>query len=256
VPAEYAGKRLGWREFQRVAEEESGQELGWFFEQWVRSSAWADYKIAGQECAGNGGAFDCTVRVRREGTMRMPVTVAARFEDGTEQRATTDRLADENVLRFRAASRLATAVVEPDSAVVMAQAPPPGAAELAEQINALPWTGAGDDALKLYPKLREAGARGEDVPLKVAILLYDGRHYAEALEAFGELEQSKTSMMRFTALVWQGHLLDLLGRRADAIAKYKAALATPGEPKMQHSQYQMTLDKKWVEERIRTPFTR
>jgi len=35
---EYGGKQLSWRDFQRVAEQESCQDLGWFFEQWVRSS--------------------------------------------------------------------------------------------------------------------------------------------------------------------------------------------------------------------------
>jgi hypothetical protein len=35
---DYAGKRLGWRELQRIAEAEAGQNLGWFFEDWVRTS--------------------------------------------------------------------------------------------------------------------------------------------------------------------------------------------------------------------------
>jgi aminopeptidase N len=130
---EYAGKRLGWREFQHVAEQESGQDLDWFFERWARSPEYAGYRIAGQACS-NGY---CTVRIQKTGTMYMPVTVAARFEDGTEQRAVTERLADEEVLRFLSESPLKTVVIEPDSAVVLAQPLP----DLLDRIRALPWTG-------------------------------------------------------------------------------------------------------------------
>lgn len=61
---------------------------------------------------------------------------------------------------------------------------------------------------------------------------------------------------RFMGLVWQGHLLDLLGRRTEAVASYQQALKVPGEPSMQHSQYNLVIDKQWVEQRLKTPFER
>jgi len=112
---EYSGKRLGWREFQKIAEQESGQDLEWFFEQWVRSPAFAAYEVAGQ-ASSNGVS---TVRIQKTGTMHLPVTVAAQFEDGTEQRAVTERLAEAETLRFRAASPLTNVVLEPDSSVIL-----------------------------------------------------------------------------------------------------------------------------------------
>jgi aminopeptidase N len=48
---EYAGKGLGWREFERIAELQSGQQLGWFFEAWVRSSGAVFYRVAAKDCA-------------------------------------------------------------------------------------------------------------------------------------------------------------------------------------------------------------
>jgi hypothetical protein len=55
--------------------------------------------------------------------MRMPVTVLARFEGGSEQRARADRPADVDVLTFRARTPLQDVVVEPESAIALIAAP-------------------------------------------------------------------------------------------------------------------------------------
>jgi hypothetical protein len=120
---EFAGRRLGWREFQRVAEAETGQDLGWFFEQWVRSSKTANYHVTDSTCSGTASGHTCTVTVQALGRMRMPVSVLARFADGSEQRARTDRLADVDVLTFRARAPLMDVVIEPESAIVLIAAP-------------------------------------------------------------------------------------------------------------------------------------
>jgi tetratricopeptide (TPR) repeat protein len=250
---DYAGRQLGWREFQRVSEMESGQDLGWFFEEWVRSPESADYRVAGQECSPSGGKFECAVRVERLGAMRMPVTVAARFEDGSEQRARTDRLADMDELRFEADSALKSVVVEPDAAVALAEAPSRAQSALMSKVNEMPWTGAGEAALEAYHQARELKIDDENTWVKLGLLLYDGRYYPEALEVTTRLTGTD---YRFAALVWQGHLLDLLGRRAEAVASYQEALKVPGSPSMKHSQYNLVIDKQWVEERLKTPFER
>jgi hypothetical protein len=252
---DYAGKQLGWREFQRIAEIESGQDLDWVFEAWVRSSATAAYTVAGQECAPAGQGFDCTVRVERVGTLRMPVNVAARFEDGSEQRFQTDRWADLDEIKFAAKSPIKEAVIDPEGAVAMAEVLPQAQRELTKKVIQMPWTGAGEAALDAYRQAREMKIQDESVWFKLGLLLYDGRHYQEALEAMTQAGVSDSDW-RFAALVWQGHLLDLLGRRSEAVARYQEALKVPGARSMQHSQYNMIIDKKWVEERLKTPFER
>jgi tetratricopeptide (TPR) repeat protein len=252
---EYAGKQLGWREFQRISEIESGQDLDWFFEEWVRSSGSADYRVAGQECSPAGRLFDCTVRVERLGVMQMPVTVAALFQDGSEQRARTERLADLDELRFRAKSPLKEVEVEPDSAVVLVEAPPLAQRELMAKVSQMPWTGVGEAALEAYRQARKLKIEDAGTWAKLGLVLYDGRYYPEALEAMTRLGGSDSDW-RFTALVWQGHLLDLLGRRAEALARYQEALKVPGSPSMEHGQYNLIINKQWVEERLKTPFER
>ena len=252
---EYAGKQLGWREFQRVAEIESGQDLNWFFEEWVRSSGSANYRVAGQECLLAGGLFNCTVRVERLGMMRMPVTVSARFEDGSEQRAQTERLADLDELKFQAKSPLKEVTLEPDAAVALVESPLDRQRLLAGEISDMPWTGAGEAALDAYRQASELKIQDAFVWGKLGLLLYDGRHYPEALEAMTRVSGSDPDW-GFAALVWQGHLLDLLGRRTEAVARYQEALKVPGSPSVEHSQYGLTIDKRWVEERLKTPFHR
>src|SRR5262249_22641002 len=100
-------------EFQRVAELQTGQDLDWFFELWVRSSESVFYRVASKECGAAPGGFDCTVRVERAGAARMPVTVAVKFRDGSEQSARTERLALLDELRFHAKSQIAEVVLDP-----------------------------------------------------------------------------------------------------------------------------------------------
>jgi len=248
---EYAGRRLGWRDFQRIAEQESGEDLDWFFDQWVRSGAAANYKLAESGCADGL----CRVVVERTGEMRMPVTVAAQFEDESEQLAVTERLVDADTLVFRSKSPLKEVKIEPDLAVVLAEAPPPAVRDLRAKIESLA-EGPDPEAPCLYGLARDAKLEGGEVWLPLAWALYDGRHYAEALDAFARLQTAPENDWKFMSFVWQGHMLDLLGRRKEAIEKYQAALAVPGTPQIPHDQYKMKIDKAWVEERLKTPFTR
>jgi hypothetical protein len=120
---EFAGRRLGWREFRRIAEGEADQDLGWFFEQWVRSSRTANYRVTDSTCSNVADGYRCAVTVQAFGKMRMPVSVLARFEDGSAQRARTDRLADVDVLTFGARSPLEDVIIEPDSGIALIAAP-------------------------------------------------------------------------------------------------------------------------------------
>lgn len=55
-------------------------------------------------------------------------------------------------------------------------------------------------------------------------------------------------------MTWLGHVLDLRNQRDRAIQWYNKALAQyPGFP-VQHDQWGIIIDKKWLEERLKTPF--
>lgn len=71
-----------------------------------------------------------------------------------------------------------------------------------------------------------------------------------------KVRDTASASVQFAARVWEGHVLDLLGRRADAESRHREALAIPGSPRMRHDQYGITLDAEWVSARLVTPFQR
>ncbi len=58
-------------------------------------------------------------------------------------------------------------------------------------------------------------------------------------------------------LVWQGHLLDLVNQREEALACYQEALKHRApDDGVRHDQFGMVIDRAWIQERIKTPFRR
>lgn len=86
--------------------------------------------------------------------------------------------------------------------------------------------------------------------VKLGMALYEVGNYADALGVFEKME--KTPGSEGVGLVWQGHILDLLGRRKEAIAAYRKADGYEFE--MRHDQYGLVLDKSYIQARIETPF--
>jgi tetratricopeptide (TPR) repeat protein len=131
--------------------------------------------------------------------------------------------------------------------------------QLSKVIAALPWAGEERRALELLGEAKKAGLTDVDAWFHLGMLLYDAKRYPAALEVF---ERSialadKQPMNRFGALAWKGHVLDITGRREDAIGAYKDALKIDiGGQSARLDQYDMVIDRKWVEERLKTPFER
>jgi proline iminopeptidase len=97
--------------------------------------------------------------------------------------------------------------------------------------------------------------------LKVGFALYDVENYAEALAVFERMGAAAhlrgNEPYEAVALIWQGHMLDLLGRRAEAIARYKAAAALNIEDTFTHGQFGMRYaPSAWAAERLKEPFKR
>ena len=130
--------------------------------------------------------------------------------------------------------------------------------DLAGSVDELSWTGAGDQPMTIYAAAMETGSRLSGSRwLKLGLTLYDGKHYAEALDAFGRAEQSGDERpWPFVSLTWQGHILDLMGQRDAALACYRKVLDRYNGETMQHAQYGMLINREWIERRLSVPFER
>jgi tetratricopeptide (TPR) repeat protein len=255
---EFAGRRLGWKEFQRLAEGESGQGLDWFFEDWVRSAKMLECRVTSKTSSPRPDGFLSEVRVEYgPDSIRMPVPVRAVFEDGTVRTASTDRLVRENVLRFSGRSPLREVVLDPDKRLALVEDPvPQTAARIEEAVRALDWTGTGAQALECFKNPAAAAVRTPRFWFKLGLLLFDGGTYPESLAAFRTCREVSTEKGDlFGALVWIGLINDLLGERDAAVAAYREALKEDPGRRLQHDQYGLRIDRAWVEERLTAPFT-
>jgi tetratricopeptide (TPR) repeat protein len=256
---EFAGREMGLAEFQSVCEQESGQDLAWFFDQWVNSNKCLSYEIAAQKSDKKEAAYITEVQVKCLGSLKMPVPVRADFEDGTSQEVLTNRLHDVDTLRFESDSPLKQVRLDPEKALAMVAAPPaPGVQEASQAITDLPWVGAGERALAAFKQAKESRFSDPGGWFKLAMTLYDGKYYQEGLEAFARTQAvAKDDALRaFAALVWQGHLFDLLGQREKALDCYQKALEMPEAGEMRHDQYNMRISRAWVQKRLQEPFRR
>jgi hypothetical protein len=255
---EFHGRRLSWHDFEKVSEEESGEDLGWFFVSWVRSNEYTSYLVAKQTSTPAGSGWHSEVEIVSEGTRQLRVPVVAAFEDGSRQSTRTDRLAAVNILAFESKSRLKDVKIDPERTVWMLDSKPPlSTADLLRRINRMNLVGSGEKALGLLPRARELRLAASHSWLRLGLMLYDAKHYTEALECFEKsFETAEDRDNKFIALVWQGQLLDLMGKREAAMKVYRAAQATGSTQVFRHDQYNLKIDQTWVQERLQAPYKR
>lgn len=250
----YGGKRLGWKEMQRFFEMESGQSLKWFFDQWVRSNRYLCYKIEAQESVQEGDDYVSHVKVRRLGTMNMPVPVRAEFEDGSEQWKKTGRNMEIEELTFTSKSSLKEAVIDPENKLAMLDEPLAEISEEAAGLLALGWDL--EDSPKIYKKIKEENITNSNMLYRIGMGLYEYEEYSEAFDCFRKISSLETEPdTKFASFGWLGLLKDIMGEREEALGYYRKALDLYSGEAMSHSWLRINMDKEWLEARLKTPFS-
>ena len=134
--------------------------------------------------------------------------------------------------------------------------------ELSDRALALPYLDARDEALQVYAEANRQSLPYYHVWFDLGIRLFGSGCYEEAREAFGrsiELPALPGLIHKNTiylAHAWQGMMLDLLGRREEALEAYGKALANPGRWASNMQAYNLRVDKPFIEERLKTSFER
>jgi proline iminopeptidase len=97
--------------------------------------------------------------------------------------------------------------------------------------------------------------------LKVGFAQYEAARYDEALYIYErmqeEAERQERPPLQALALVWQGHMLDLLGRRPQAITRYRQAADKNLKASWRHNNYGLDYElPAYAQERMERPFIR
>ena len=97
--------------------------------------------------------------------------------------------------------------------------------------------------------------------LRLGFALYDVRRYEEALEIFTRFhawgQQQGDDTVKSMAFIWAGHMLDLLGRREEAITRYQEVVELGRTDTWSHGQYGIRYSfSSYAAERVKEPFQR
>ncbi|MFC2156871.1 M1 family aminopeptidase [Acidobacteriota bacterium] len=255
---EYGGKRMSYGDLRKMAEEETGENLKWFFDQWVRSPKYLCYQITSTDSHPEGEGFHTTVTVESLGdSIIMPVEVKAVFKDGSAQTARTELFSKRTTIVFHSDTELEEAKLDPDQRLAMLDKPLPILPkDLPDKLRALPYTGSWDEGLELYKIAIEADIQNYQTWFKLGMVIFQGGYFEESFKCFEKL-QSVTAPedYHFMALTWMGNIRDAQGKRAEAIALYRKALplAPEGEG-WRHDQFGIKSSKDWIDARLKAPF--
>ena len=105
------------RDLQQVAEEVSGEDLDWFFEQYVYGTAVVDYAVDTVEVTRDSTGVTSLVRVRRLRDGVFPQTLEVRFEDGASERVAWDGEAASKAFMFEHGTPVGEAFLDPENAI-------------------------------------------------------------------------------------------------------------------------------------------
>jgi tetratricopeptide (TPR) repeat protein len=251
---DHGGRRFGWRDLLAIAEAESGQDLAWFFEAWVRSNQYLCYAVEAKDCREDGkGGFVSEVRVKRLGTMSMPVPVLAVFDDGSSQTQRTDRTRAVTTLVFKSRSWLKDVVIDPEKKLARVETPVPAISPAAAAALAFGWDPG--EAEQVYAAVKGQPIAAADIWYRLGTDLYGAGRLDAAADCFAKSRDLyQDPVWKFGSLGWLGLLDDLRGRRAEALVHYREALAIAPSRPVRHDQYKITMNKAWVEERLKRPF--
>jgi len=251
---DFGGRPFGWRDLRTAAEAESGQNLAWFFDAWVRSNLYLSYAVERDDSRADGpGGFKTTLRIKRLGTMAMPVAAEASFADGSTRTVRADRTLAVTEIELESRAPLRSVVLDPRKRLALIGAPVPPLSQSAAAALALGWEP--DSAQTVYAAVKGEPIASAGIWYRLGLDLYGAGRPEEAADCFAKADRPEAAQVwRFGAQAWLGLLDDLRGRRTDALIHYRAALSIAPDRPVRHDQFGITMSRTWVEERVRTPF--
>lgn len=249
-------------DFQVLCEEVSGEDLDWFFYQWLHTNRYLCYKIASTEQSKCGETYLVKVLVERLGDACMPIPVQATFQDGRKVILWTNRALRVTELTFTGKTPLQKVELDPEGRFPLLPPESMDASKISREVyrrwRASNWEGVA----QLFAEAKAKNVKNHVAWFLLGLSLYDVKSYEDSIEAFQRvcklLKDDPSECLVAWSYIWQGHNLDLMGRRGEAITFYQKAIETGNKDTMQHGQYDIgPIDAvSWAKIRLTKPFTR
>ncbi|HCW75604.1 MAG TPA: hypothetical protein DHU63_03600 [Candidatus Marinimicrobia bacterium] len=113
----FALKHPTANDFIKAMEDGTGEDLDWFFDQWLHNTGWVDYALAGYEIQSIGDEkYLTTVRVKRKGEFFMPVPVTVIGPRHEQVTANLDnfRYQTNGTVKIQSAFKPVNVVIDPE----------------------------------------------------------------------------------------------------------------------------------------------
>jgi len=112
-------KHVTEQRFREVMSLQTDQDLDWFFEEWLHSTGFVDYALAGHQVKSlENGKFRVTVSLVQRGTYRMPVDVELRLRNGDTPRTRWFGNSRKGQVTFTVSSPAEKIILDPDNRIL------------------------------------------------------------------------------------------------------------------------------------------
>ena len=113
--ARYRHRNAGTADFVALAESVSRQDLVWFFDQWLNSTATCDYGIGAVTTKPRPeGGYRSVIELLRNGSIAMPVEIVVTLDDGSVLRQAWDGRERSHQIAIDSGARVRSVVLDPD----------------------------------------------------------------------------------------------------------------------------------------------
>ncbi len=223
---QYAWKSVSTEDFRKVAETASGQDLGYFFIQWIESSGAPEFKLEYTILRTSKG-FRVMGKISQDlDTFRMPVDLKIETEGNPEEKH-VEVVGTSSEFSVDTFGKPKSVVIDPNNRVLRYsnQVRVAVAIRRGEQYAELSEFG---EALKQYQKALETSRTSSLASYRIAEVYFLQNNYQQAANSFrealaGDLDPKWTEVWSHINL---GKIFDITGQRERAVNEYNLAMRT------------------------------
>src|ERR1700751_2950069 len=226
--SQYAGKSASIDQFREIAEKDYGQQLTWFFTQWLDSTGAPEFKTKYTVYRlGNNKGFRVVGEVAQDlDLFRMPVELKIDTDGKTEEKR-IDVVGTNSAFSIETFGKPRRIVVDPDDKVLKNSSEVRMRASITRG-QALVQQGDLAGALAEFNKALDANKNSSLAHYRVADVFFMQKNYQSAANAYRECLNGDGEP-RWTEVgshIQLGKIFDVTGQRERAVNEYRQALQT------------------------------